>query len=295
MNTHETYVSLETAKLLKQAGFDWDCKGIFVLDSKNDTEQVFSTATFMKHGAEVEGYIKLPAPTLSVAQKWLREVKRAFVSVSVYCVAEQEFVDSDKFSVYIDRYDISDSKWATLVEKDDFNSYEEALETGIKIYLEKFDAAIKNYLEKKIIKNMSNNEVYVSFELAKLLKEAGYPQCKEKEHYSGLKYTLDGQLTAAPFAEHYAAPTLAIADKWVREKLNTHIEVMFSNTGHNYFVRYCDVTVHGMGDGHWYRIGSNDGYKTYEEALEDGMKEYLTMLNKWYGKRDVKEPLKVSE
>jgi hypothetical protein len=33
MNTHETYVNFETAKLLKQAGFDWEVE-FFYQDSK---------------------------------------------------------------------------------------------------------------------------------------------------------------------------------------------------------------------------------------------------------------------
>lgn len=72
---HEYYVSLEVAKLLKEAGFDWKCRGIYVLDSENDTEYVFSTANFTNTLKEIEGYIRLSAPTLDVAQRWLREVK----------------------------------------------------------------------------------------------------------------------------------------------------------------------------------------------------------------------------
>ena len=72
---HEYYVSLEVAKLLKEAGFDWKCRGIYVLDSENDPEYVFSTANFTNTLKEIEGYIRLSAPTLDVAQRWLREVK----------------------------------------------------------------------------------------------------------------------------------------------------------------------------------------------------------------------------
>lgn len=34
MNTHESYVSLETTKLLKQAGFDWKCINRYIKDTE---------------------------------------------------------------------------------------------------------------------------------------------------------------------------------------------------------------------------------------------------------------------
>lgn len=79
---HEYYVSLEVAKLLKEAGFDWRCSGIYVLDSENDPEYVFSTANFTNTSKEIEGYIRLSAPTLDVAQRWLREVKGMILNIT---------------------------------------------------------------------------------------------------------------------------------------------------------------------------------------------------------------------
>lgn len=119
MNTHESYCSLETAKMLKEAGFDWDCRGIRVLDSENDPEPVFSTATFKYHGTEVEGYIKLPAPTLDVAQRWLREVKDEYVVI--------EIVAPSVYKVSILGRDCTSKS---------FKTYEEAQEAGIKKALE---------------------------------------------------------------------------------------------------------------------------------------------------------------
>jgi len=78
---HEYYVSLEVAKLLKEAGFNWECRGIYVLDSENDTDYVFSTANFTNTSKEIEGYIRLSAPTLEIAQRWLREVKRINIEI----------------------------------------------------------------------------------------------------------------------------------------------------------------------------------------------------------------------
>lgn len=120
---HEYYVSLEVAKLLKEAGFDWKCRGIYVLDSENDPEYVFSTANFKNTSKEIEGYIRLSAPTLEVAQRWLRETQKYQVAVlpnglkgyAVLCFLYKEPI-TQPFEHY--------------------STYEEALEIGIKKALE---------------------------------------------------------------------------------------------------------------------------------------------------------------
>ena len=135
---NEYYVSLEVAKLLKEAGFDWKCRGIYVLDSENDPEYVFSTANFTNTSKEIEGYIRLSAPTLDVAQRWLREVKHLDISIHydptiksqpyVYFIYDVEEKFNDIFGIispvthsYSDGY---------------FYTYEEAQEAGIKKALE---------------------------------------------------------------------------------------------------------------------------------------------------------------
>lgn len=148
MNTHESYVSLETAKLLKQAGFDWEVNHYYLTQNgKTEAKSDFrhpaqnyneSMATMDSKSFEFE---VCSCPTLEVAQRWLREVKRVFIHVSVYAVTEQgpEITDSDKFSVYADTWDSQSefwNKWTSLFEIDDFNTYEEAQEAGIKKVLE---------------------------------------------------------------------------------------------------------------------------------------------------------------
>ena len=130
---------------------------------------------------------------------------------------------------------------------------------------------------------MNTHESYVSLEVAKLLKGVGfnipvftlYMKNREGE-YELNRYGLPGDWNNR--GDDISAPTLNFIHKWLREEKNIIVEVMFSNTGHNYFVRYCDVTVHGFDDGHWHRIGINDGYETYEEALEAGIKDCLERL-----------------
>ena len=120
---HEYYVSLEVAKLLKEAGFDWKCRGIYVLDSENDPEYVFSTSNFTNTSKEIEGYIRLSAPTLEVAQRWLRETQKYQVAIlpnglkgyATLCFLHKEPI-TQPFRHY--------------------STYEEALEVGIKRTLE---------------------------------------------------------------------------------------------------------------------------------------------------------------
>lgn len=82
MNNRETYVSLETAKLLKQAGFDWKIYDGYILYGNGCS---FVTKFQILHdfngnnGDLFDNYLHhkeiLSRPTLAVAQKWLREVK----------------------------------------------------------------------------------------------------------------------------------------------------------------------------------------------------------------------------
>lgn len=136
---HEYYVSFEVAKLLKEAGFDWEVQSYYSKLSKKQERLLW-----LQCGCNYKENIntnqnRYSAPTLDVAQRWLREVKRIFIHVSVYAVTEQgpEITDNDKFSIYAETWDSQKwDKWVSLFEIDDFNTYEEAQEAGIKKVLE---------------------------------------------------------------------------------------------------------------------------------------------------------------
>ena len=127
---HEYYISLEVAKLLKEAGFDWKCRGIYVLDSENDPEYIFSTANFTNTSKEIEGYIRLSAPTLEIAQRWLRVVKQIHLYV-------RPILDEHKYVVTVV---VDDLTWGQVNDNNGtskrFNTYEEAQEMGIKKAIE---------------------------------------------------------------------------------------------------------------------------------------------------------------
>ena len=113
MNTHETYVSLEVAKLLKQAGFDWDYQWYHI--GKNTICMQPSNNTDI---------------TLSVAQKWLREVACLDIIVDRILPSHEM-----KYSY---EYEYTVITADGIVEAADcyFEEYEEALEAGIKKALE---------------------------------------------------------------------------------------------------------------------------------------------------------------
>ena len=124
---HEYYVSLEVAKLLKEAGFDWECTHYYSVNTLHEPNNGFIhiykqyEALFYDHNRT-----KMPvysAPTLEVAQRWLREVK----NIDVFAYRNEP---KDKFESIVS----FNKKWSTTGMC--INTYEEALETSIKKALE---------------------------------------------------------------------------------------------------------------------------------------------------------------
>jgi hypothetical protein len=119
----EDYISFETAKLLKEKGFDKKCFTVYNNDGK-----------FYDTRYGIAPSIEIPAPTLQMAMKWLREVH--------------------KIEIWV-HYDIDKATWwggcNPMYEEDEENSnmfqsllgfdypgktYEEACEAAIKYCLE---------------------------------------------------------------------------------------------------------------------------------------------------------------
>ena len=85
---HESYVSIETAKLLNQAGFDWKIytgyiayEGGHAFTTNFQTPYNFNGGTkdlFSNYGEHKE---VLSKPTLAVAQRWFREEKNIAIDI----------------------------------------------------------------------------------------------------------------------------------------------------------------------------------------------------------------------
>jgi hypothetical protein len=121
MDTFEQYVTLETAISLKEAGFNWHVKScwdlsvegdkflnydaIYPVDFRNDADDIFY------------------APTLAVAQKWLREVKLmdAYVTPAngLYFFTIRKYYDATLYH------------FTELSEYEPYRTYEDALDAAI--------------------------------------------------------------------------------------------------------------------------------------------------------------------
>ena len=123
------------------------------------------------------------------------------------------------------------------------------------------------------------SEDYVSFEIAKLLKEKGF-DCPSYSHYrlsnGELFHFSTNCSTNLKQNDYVTAPTLQMAVKWLREVHNIHIDI---NT--NWAFKDDFIVVGYMFNTHsiinsWYQDLVN--YSTYEEACEAAIKCCLENL-----------------
>lgn len=116
-----------------------------------------------------------------------------------------------------------------------------------------------------------NHEYYVSYEIAKLLKELGFDwECNY--HYANSNMLCHGFCNNDPiFKVIMSAPTLEVAQRWLREVKNTHIEVSPDSTMSAYI-----YNILLSFDKFW--LGSAISYTTYEEAQEAGIKKALEII-----------------
>ena len=107
----EDYVSFETAKLLKEKGFEGQCSvGQVCIERCHNEDSEWTT----------ESEVTVDIPTLQMAMKWLREVYGLFVRIT-----EDMTGNVFEWSVYQKNYGCMAS---TYVE----DSYEQACEPAIK-------------------------------------------------------------------------------------------------------------------------------------------------------------------
>lgn len=131
---HESYVSLEIAKLLKKLGFKWGCRAAWDLTFPDEPYLNYDAVYQTDFNNDVDDI--LYAPTLSVAQRWLREVKKLYIEI-------RRMSKCDLFDRYFTSIAIMQEPFDTeLRDKDDEiiyisgKTYEEALEAAIKKALE---------------------------------------------------------------------------------------------------------------------------------------------------------------
>lgn len=110
-------------------------------------------------------------------------------------------------------------------------------------------------------------EELITLETAKLLKEKGFQQRKYLINVSTLHHCY----------KYLSVPPQSVAQKWLRETKNLHIEIYRNACGYGYAIVKAN-------NGTWMEDddakGPNDGgnWDAYEEALEAGIFEVLKLI-----------------
>jgi hypothetical protein len=110
-------------------------------------------------------------------------------------------------------------------------------------------------------------EELVTLETAKMLIEKGFNECRNVVDISNMS---NDDLPKRCFLQ----PTQSIAQKWLREVKNLHIEISYIH-GNYWIYDILTIPEHDL-------VGLSDRpllrYKTYEEALEAGIFEALKLI-----------------
>ena len=142
----EDFVSFETAKLLKEKGFDETCRSFWKVWDKHTTLCDCSPSHMFEycHNSMLEKYndeeeLNIAAPTLQMAMKWLREEKGVAVIPVLSSVLDNEKFLWDIKIVVAETNDTYSQGWV-------YEKQEEACEAAIK------------YCLKNLIKNEDEEE-----------------------------------------------------------------------------------------------------------------------------------------
>ena len=76
----EDYVSFETAKLLKEKGFDARCPMIYTADGEMLYTDVKHHNMYAVTNKQLEYYTDIIAPTLQMARRWLMAIHNLFIT-----------------------------------------------------------------------------------------------------------------------------------------------------------------------------------------------------------------------
>ena len=137
----EDFVSFETARLLKEKGFDIYVRSYYQKYEYKTKEELITNDALWNYNISSFRY---SAPTLQMAMKWLREVHKLFITIEIKGDPRKQDFIYFKWSVakyssaQINRIDNGLDKpedyWIAPYEEDE--TYERACEAGIKYCLE---------------------------------------------------------------------------------------------------------------------------------------------------------------
>lgn len=116
----EDYVSFETAKLLKERGFNWEVHRSYLVHDNVFIPGDINDVPLRKDAIRI--------PTLQMAMKWLREVHKLVPII---------LAGGNSYWFRIDK--VNEDNWKNTIYREDvksFPTYEEACEASIKYCLE---------------------------------------------------------------------------------------------------------------------------------------------------------------
>ena len=117
----EELVTLETAKMLKDKGFNWKCEHLI---DRNKVITKYDIPQSMIVCMEIDGeLVEFLCPALYVAQKWLRQEKTLHIEIS-YMYGNYWIYDI----LTIPEHDLVGLSDRPIIH---YGTYEEALEAGI--------------------------------------------------------------------------------------------------------------------------------------------------------------------
>ena len=122
----ESYVSFNTAKLLKEAGFDVECDWFYINDGSVDTGIVVRSTSPRDHNM---GTGFLSRPTQALVDRWLREV----YNIAIYSLYDD---DMEQWFYVVDAFTINPviNGFQSGSEYDDYESaFEDGLREAIKL------------------------------------------------------------------------------------------------------------------------------------------------------------------
>ena len=140
----EDYVSVETARLLKEKGFDGECMSMYLTPKPHSGMGNPNEAKIAPHGRDshyYDGYLyQCEAPTLQMVRKWLREKHHLHIEVRITNHSMSDMVNIIKY--YWVMCDTETGRWcdeSTVYDIKPFDKSEEAEEDAIRI-------ALKNWI-----------------------------------------------------------------------------------------------------------------------------------------------------
>ena len=143
----EDYVSFQTAKLLKEKGFDEPCQFLYFSKYKQDGDFVGNFNA--KKNSEINE-ASYSAPTLQVARKWIKEKYKRHIEVRITNNSISDMVNVIRYYWII--FDAETARWmdeSTIYKTDGFDTEEQAYESALRHILENIENYDENNERKK--------------------------------------------------------------------------------------------------------------------------------------------------